>query len=198
MLPLIIATGGAGGELVLLGNMAVSQRYSRTMERQADELGIQLLAKAGFDPAGSVTSMKKLLNLESDSNHYEVSAIFASHPDTLRRIDYLTQSAMKLGAKPQNLELKAVDDPNRLGNLTAARVDINIVTASTTQPLERGRKVLIKKMLWDDDARALRPKTIMSATVLTPGRRPLLTLQHTDEHSFAEACRYGGRWSVSR
>ena len=186
MLPLIVASGGAAAELILLGNMAISQRYSQKMERQADELGIQLLAKAGYDPAGSVTSMKKLLNLESDTNRYEVSAIFASHPETLKRINYLTDAALKLGAKPQSLELKAVDDPDRLGNITAARVDNSIVSASTTKPLERGQKVLIKKMLWDDDARALRPKTIMTATVLTPGKLPLLTLRHNEEHVFAE------------
>lgn len=186
MLPLIIASGGAAAELVLLGNMAISQRYSQKMERQADELGVELLAKAGFDPAGSVTSMKKLLYMESDSNHYEVSAIFATHPETLKRVAYLTQAALKLGTKPQGLELKAIDDPNRLGNITAARVDTSIVTASTTTALERGVKVLVKKMLWDDDAHALRPKTIMTAIVLTPGKLPLLVLQKNDDHGFAE------------
>lgn len=186
MLPLIVLGGGVVAEAVMIGNMAISQRYSRKMEREADEMGIQLLHKAGLNTSGAVTSMKKLLRLRDKFNHYEVSSIFASHPDTLKRVEYLTEAAIRLGAKPESLELKAVDDPSRLGNVSRLRLDNNLVTATTRVALDHGQTVQIKKMLWDDDAQALRPITICTATVLAPGKFPILALNKNDGHSFYE------------
>lgn len=177
MLPLIVLTGGASGaaEIALMGDMAISQRYSRKMEREADELGIKLLAAAGYNPAGSVTAMKKLLSIEADQNHYEVSAIFASHPDTTKRIEYLTQAATELGAKPSEFELKSVEDPNRLGNVTQKLSPHQMIEVESTIPLQFKQKVLIKKLLWDDKAQALLPKTVAVGTVLSPGKTAALT-----------------------
>lgn len=185
-LPLVIATGGAAMEAAMWGNVIISQRYSRKLERDADESGIKLLAAAGFKPAGMVTSMKKLLNIEADQNRYEVSAIFADHPDTLKRVEYLTQEAESMGAKEADLELKAVDDPSRLGNIIAKTKEVNLVSARASTPLDYGRKVAIKKMLWDDNAQMLAPKTIAIATVLTPGRFPILVLPPRDDYSYSD------------
>lgn len=177
LLPLIIATGGGAlAEVAMLGNMAISQRYSRKMEREADEEGIKLLKAAGFDPAGQVRAMKKLLSIENDQNRYEISALFASHPDTQRRIDYLSSAALALGSSPGSLELEAVDDPSRLGNVTSKVKETNAVNARTMTRLQRGQVVQIKKLLWDDEASALVPRTIATATVLTPGTLPILLL----------------------
>jgi predicted Zn-dependent protease len=187
MLPVIILSGGGAlGNLAVWGNAAITQRYSRIMEREADEKGIQMAAKAGFDPAGSVTSMKKLLNIESNMNRYEVSAIFASHPDTQKRIDYLTTKAIALGAKKADLELKALDDPHRLGNIIRRMPEINTIYARTTTPLNYGKTVSIKKMLWDDETQSLRPKTVATATVLAPGNHPILLLKTNEDDALAE------------
>lgn len=184
LLPLIIASGGGAlAQAAMWGNAIVSQRYSRKMEREADEQGIRLLKAAGFNPAGSVTAMKKLLNIESNTNRYEVSAVFAGHPDTQKRVDYLTKAAMALGAKPAELELKVVDDPSRLGNVTSKVRDANVVNARTLTALDHGEPVLIKKMLWDDDANALAPKTVATAVVLTPGTLPMLVLEDRESTS---------------
>jgi len=182
-LPLIVFGGGAGIDVWMAGNMAVSARYSRKMERQADEQGMQLVKKAGFSPAGAVTSMKKLLSIENDENRYEISAIFASHPDTQKRVDYLTQSATSMGAKPAELELPSVDDPARLGNITRKASDGMIFYARTSTPLGFGQKVVIKKQLWDEDKQALGPKTIATATVISPGKLPILVLADPKEGS---------------
>ncbi len=188
VLPLIIATGGsvAVAQAAMWGNVIVTQRYSRKMEREADEDGIKLLKAAGFNPAGAVTSMKKLLYIESDQNRYEISAIFADHPETKNRIDYLVSGALALGAKKEDLELKAVDDPSRLGNITSKIQDVNVVNAKMLAPVNRGETVLIKKMLWDDDAQALRPRTVATATALTPGMLPMLVLKQNDNMSFGD------------
>lgn len=186
MLPLVILSGGgAAGYLLTLGDAVVAQRYSRKMEREADELGIKLLAQAGFDPASAVTSMLKLLHIESDQNHYEISEIFASHPDTQKRIDYLTGTALELGARPENLTLKSVDDPARVGNVTRKSADIRVIYATTSRPLEFGQEVDIRKMLWDDSAQCLAPRTVAVARVLIPGSFPALVIENDEDRTFS-------------
>jgi Zn-dependent protease with chaperone function len=185
-LPLLVIGGGAGAEAWMFGNMAVNARYSRVAEREADEGGIQLTMKAGFSPAGAVTSMKKLLSIENDTNRYEVSALFADHPDTQKRVDYLTQQAVALGAKPAELELLADDDPSRLGNIFKKVPDLSVLYARSATPLEFGQKVVIKKMLWDEDKQALGPKVIAEATVLTPGRFPTLVLSNYKDYYISD------------
>lgn len=187
MLPLMVLSGGsAAGYLISIGNAVISQRYSRKMERDADESGLKLMKAAGFNPAGAVTSMKKLLSVESDNNRYEMSAMFASHPETKKRVDYLTSEALNLGAKPSELELKAVDDPACLGNVTKKLSEINMISARTNVSLAYGQKVLIKKLLWDDNAKALMPKTIAVATVLTPGKFPTLVFTTEGQYVFGD------------
>jgi predicted Zn-dependent protease len=185
-LPLIVLGGAAGAETWMMGNWLVNARYSRKMERQADEGGIQLTKKAGFNPSGAVTSMKKLLSVENDENHYEVSAIFADHPDTQKRIDYLTNEALALGAKQSDMSLPAVDDPARLGNIINKVPDMSVLYARVSEPLDFGRRVLIKKMLWDEDKQALEPKTVAEATVLTPGKLPTLVLANYKDYSLSD------------
>lgn len=189
MLPILIATAGSASPVAMVasvGNLAITQRYSRDMEKEADQMGMDLLVKSGFGPNGMVTSMKKLLNIESNSNRYEVSEIFASHPDTVKRIQYLTAAAIKNGARPDDLEIKKVDDPSRLGNITKTGVASNVVFAQVTVPLEREQKVTIKKMLWDDDAQALRPRRICKGVVIAPGKFPILSLRPDSDQNMAE------------
>ncbi len=182
-LPLIVLGGGAGVEAWMFGNMAVNARYSRINEREADEQGIILMQKAGFNPAGAVTSMKKLLSIENDTNRYEVSSLFADHPDTRKRVEYLSAQALKMGAKPTELELLVNDDPSRIGNVIRKIHDISVLYVRSSVSLEFGQKVLIKKMLWDEEKQALGPKTVAEATVLTPGRFPTLVVSnHKDYH----------------
>jgi predicted Zn-dependent protease len=195
-LPLIALGGGVGAEAWMFGNMAVNARYSRVAEREADEQGIQLAVKAGFSPAGAVTSMKKLLSIENDTNRYEVSALFADHPDTEKRVDYLTQQALKLGAKPSQLELAADDDPSRIGNISKKIPDLSVLYARSSQSLEFGQKVLIKKMLWDEDKKALDPKVIAEATVLTPGRFPTLVLSNYKDYNISDVMIGDGVYSA--
>jgi len=187
-LPLVVLSGGVAGvgEAAMWGNILVDARYSRKMERQADELGIDLDRRAGFNPAGMVTAMKKLLSIETDINRYEVSSIFMDHPDTLKRVEYLTQAAIAMGVKPEDLELKKVEDPSRLGNITKKSVDLDVMYARLAEPVSYGDRLAIKKMLWDDDKQALAPKTVAIATVLTPGRFPALVLASHIDYNFSD------------
>lgn len=186
MLPAIILGAGTPGiaQTVMWGDIIINQRYSRKMEREADELGIKLTAAAGYDPAAAVTAMKKLLYIESDYNRYEFSAVFASHPETIKRIEYLKQNAVALGAKETDMNLKAVDDPARLGNIISKYKDMNnLASARTSVPLVYGQKVYIKKMLWDDETESLTPKIVAVAEVLAPGKMPILVIREENTYT---------------
>jgi len=185
-LPIAVLTGGAGMMLVSVANWAAAMRYSRIMEREADELGIKMTQAAGYSPAGLVTSMKKLLHIESTYNHYEISEAWKSHPDTQKRVDYLTQAALSMGVPSDELYLKRVDDPTRLGNVTSNLKDMNVVAARTSVPLRYGDKVIIKKVLWNDEKQALAPTTVATAIVLTPGNFPTLVIETTKEQSILD------------
>ena len=198
MLPVIIFGGSpALAQAAMWGNVMVAQRYSRKMEKEADEMGIKLCAAAGYNPAAAVTSMLKLLSIETDENHYEFSAVFASHPETIKRIEYLKQNAAALGASESEMKLKAVDDPARLGNITAKYRDYsNVVSARTSTPLIYGQDVLIKKMLWNDEAQMLAPSTVATASVLTPGTLPILVIKSQDNYSTGDVMEGDGIYAM--
>ena len=195
-LPLIFLSGG-WAQAAIWGNYVVTQRYSREMEREADESGIRLMYKAGYDPAGMVRAMKKLLAISSSYNRYEISEVFASHPDTKKRVAYLTQAAIDLGVDPEDLELRAVDDPARLGNITSRSLDMNLLFARTDQPLAYRQRVLIKKMLWNDDAEALVPTAVATATVLSPGTFPALLIEDEETYGLGAAAEGDGVFPIS-
>lgn len=197
-IPIAILTGGAGLDFLLAGNMAMAMRYSRKMEREADEVGTKLMQQAGYNPAGMVTAMKKLLHIEAAVNHYEISQIFSSHPDTGKRIDYLGQEAKELGARPDELDLKYVEAPSCLGNITGKLKDINVFAARTASALNYGQKVQIRKVLWDDKLQALTPQPIAEATVLTPGTHPTLVVATDKEQSFIEVMEGDGIFAMDQ
>jgi len=75
---MIVQAAGIGAQLVLL-------RYSRDQERQSDELGMEYMARAGYNPAGFVESMRLLANANAHEPS-KLEAMFQSHPLTSERI----------------------------------------------------------------------------------------------------------------
>ncbi len=59
--------------------------YSRSMESQADYLGVDTMYRAGYNPQGMVTFFGKLQSLERQSPN-SISKYFSSHPLTSERI----------------------------------------------------------------------------------------------------------------
>ena len=58
--------------------VALELPHSRSAEREADELGMILAAKAGFDPAAAVTLWKKMG--ETSKNRPLLDGLFSTHP----------------------------------------------------------------------------------------------------------------------
>jgi predicted Zn-dependent protease len=65
-------------------NFAITQKYSRELESEADKAGMLRLARAGYDPAAMVTILDRLA-AESDRLG-TLDKWFASHPDSQKRI----------------------------------------------------------------------------------------------------------------
>ena len=86
-------------------------RFSRGDEKEADDLGLQFMAKAGYDPHGMLDMFQKLLSLEKGGNS-TVTRFFADHPGTQDRINDISGKIAKMG-NPTGI----VDDPAYHSNL---------------------------------------------------------------------------------
>lgn len=73
----VAALGGAS----LAAAYAVNRPNSRTAEREADEIGIELAAKAGYDPAAAPTLWKKMAEVGGEGPPQWMS----THPDPENR-----------------------------------------------------------------------------------------------------------------
>lgn len=87
----LIAGGGA-----LAANL-VLMKYSRDQERQSDELGLDYMLKAGYNPEGIVQTME-ILKKASGREASQLEAMMASHPLTSERIDTARREVAKVPA----------------------------------------------------------------------------------------------------
>lgn len=93
--------GGAAGSAIAQGSQfglgTVLLRYSRDFEKQADILGSQLMAKAGYDPR-ALAHMFETIAAESKGNRDP--QWMSSHPDPGNRTAYITKEAESLTLGP--------------------------------------------------------------------------------------------------
>jgi predicted Zn-dependent protease len=88
-------------QIVAGGAMA---RFSRADEKEADDLGLQYMAAAGYNPHGMLDMFQKLLAEENGGNS-AVSRFFADHPGTQDRINDISGRIQRMAANG------LVDDP---------------------------------------------------------------------------------------
>src|SRR6188768_1677316 len=88
--------GGAAGSVISQGSQfglgAYFLKYGREYERQADLLGAQIMARAGYDPR-EMANMFKTIQAEGGSSGPEW---LSSHPDPGNRYDAIVQEASML------------------------------------------------------------------------------------------------------
>jgi predicted Zn-dependent protease len=90
----LLGTAGssAAANAVTLGSVAVGQSYalaySRENERQADQIGLKILRKAGYNGKGLVSTLKKMRSKRwFDSN--QVPTYLTTHPASEERMAYI-------------------------------------------------------------------------------------------------------------
>jgi beta-barrel assembly-enhancing protease len=92
--------GGTAGAYIAQGSQfglgTLLLRYSRDFEKQADLLGAQIMARAGYDPR-SLAHMFETIQKESQSSGGGGTPQWmSSHPDPGNRTQYITQEARAL------------------------------------------------------------------------------------------------------
>ncbi|MDQ1473768.1 MAG: hypothetical protein QOJ99_5248 [Bryobacterales bacterium] len=101
----MIAVGGmAGYGIYQAMGLAVPLgflKFSRSMESEADMLGLEYMYKAGYDPAAFVDFFEKVQSLEKRKPG-TMSKLFSSHPPTDDRIAHSQEMIQKyLKEKPE-------------------------------------------------------------------------------------------------
>ncbi|MCC6767116.1 MAG: M48 family metalloprotease [Deltaproteobacteria bacterium] len=107
---------GAGA---LAAGTAAELKYQREFEQEADTIGLELMAPAGFDPAGMPTFLRRVLR-EQRLNPARVPPYFLSHPLTEDRVAALEQ---RVGSLP-----RPAPRPDGELRLAAAQATIRALT----------------------------------------------------------------------
>ena len=93
--------GGATGQIIQavggLGLNALFLKFSRTAETQADIVGTQMMARAGYDPQ-RMASMFAMLRQQQGREPSKLQAFFSDHPSPANREARVTQEARLLGS----------------------------------------------------------------------------------------------------
>ena len=81
-------------------------RFSRGDEKQADDMGLEFMTQAGYDPHGMLEMFQKLLAMEQGGSS-AVARFFQDHPGTQDRINDISGRINKMGRTSG-----IVDDPD--------------------------------------------------------------------------------------
>src|SRR5437773_10618695 len=91
------AVGGLLGGVGELANSALLAPYSRDQEREADRVGQEIVAGAGYDPAALSTSLHTLEREEAlHRDQARASSVSATHPRTPERVAATAREAAHL------------------------------------------------------------------------------------------------------
>jgi predicted Zn-dependent protease len=96
-IPLIFMGGWAGYAIRQAAGLAIPMgflKFSRGMESQADELGLEYMYKAGYDPTAFLDFFERIQSLEK-KRPGALAGVFSSHPPTGDRIRKAQQLIQK-------------------------------------------------------------------------------------------------------
>ncbi len=92
--------GGASTAQVAAGFLTngVFMKFSRDAEREADEVGLRTLVRAGWDGRG-MTDLMTVLRRQSQRDPGSVEVFFSTHPSPQERVDRLRADVARLGGR---------------------------------------------------------------------------------------------------
>ncbi|MDE6278902.1 MAG: M48 family metallopeptidase [Paramuribaculum sp.] len=105
----ISARGGKLGALTDsqlgdIGESLINSKYSRSEEKEADDVGYDFLVANKRNPWAMAMAFEKMQQLEQQSGAQQsaIAKMFSSHPDVAARVKKMTQRAIKDGyARPE-------------------------------------------------------------------------------------------------
>ncbi len=133
--------GEAGAQLGMLGAAAWMTKYSREYETQADQLGAQIMADAGYDPR-DLANVFKTIAAENKSGAPEW---LSSHPDPGNRFEKINRMAetLRIGPAPPRYSPGFGQIQSRLRSMPPAKTMAQIEKESqgqgTSNPTAGGR-----------------------------------------------------------
>ena len=100
----VVGSAGSYGALIssLLGDLGealVSAQFSQRQEYKADQAGFEFAIERGYSPRSMEKALTKLLTLSGSSSNDIVSHLFASHPQTEKRVEKMKKAADDYEAK---------------------------------------------------------------------------------------------------
>lgn len=167
-----------------IANTLYTLKYSRKREQEADRMAVMYTTAADESPVGLVTALKKLQRIEGDGDR--PPKILSTHPDIGDRVKYLAEECVKLGYKPESMELKFKDQPDRLGDVVKRTKEGMLVSVNTTKPLALNELVWIKKPLWDDEKNMVIPKPVAKGVALTSGTQIQVSVKMEKGFDFSD------------
>jgi len=106
--------GGAAGTAIAQGSQmglgAMLLRYSRDFEKQADLLGAQMMARAGYDPRALAHMFETIEKESKSSGGGDTPQWLSSHPNPGNRTQYITKEAesLKIATRADEREFAAI------------------------------------------------------------------------------------------
>jgi len=87
-----LATAGAG----VGSQLGVLLPYSRVQETEADRMGVELAARAGYDPRAAIVLWQKMAKLSGGASESSLAAFMSTHPTNEARMKDLTVFSEKV------------------------------------------------------------------------------------------------------
>jgi predicted Zn-dependent protease len=87
--------GLLSGWLRKVGVQFLESTYSQELESEADKLGVRLAATAGYDPKACVQLFRRLAELNSHPEKFDLGSYFSSHPPFEERIENINPQLRK-------------------------------------------------------------------------------------------------------
>jgi predicted Zn-dependent protease len=91
VLSALLGLGGAGDMLLNMGGQLLTLKFSREDETEADIVGMDLAARAGYDPAAGVTLWQKMMQ----ANRSAPPQWMSTHPSSDTRIREIQTKLVK-------------------------------------------------------------------------------------------------------
>jgi Zn-dependent protease with chaperone function len=136
--------GGAAGSAIVQGSQfglgTLLLRYSRDFEKQADLLGSQIMARAGYDPR-ALARMFETIERESKSAGGSGPQWMSSHPNPGNRTVYITKEAGQLTIAPAADDGEFGPMKSAFAALTPAKTMADLARAPGTSGGEAARSV---------------------------------------------------------